>query len=117
MGLGIAASLPWKDIILALPGVAGTANDLLKKWKSKPEQEPLDENESPSRQIAVIAERLQALENAQAMQARLNQEMAEQLQALSAGLTEVSKRVTIALWLAGAGTVLAAAALVTVLVR
>jgi DNA-directed RNA polymerase specialized sigma24 family protein len=117
MGLGIAASLPWKDIILALPGVASTANDLLKKWKSKPEQDPLDENESPAQQIAVIAERLQALESAQAAQAALNKELADQLQALSVGLTEVSRRVTMALWIAGVGAGTAAAALIVVLSR
>jgi hypothetical protein len=117
MGIGIAASLPWKDIIVALPGVAQTATDMWKKWKSNPEAPPVDQQDTPEQQLAVVIERLQALENSEAAQAKLVKEMADQLQAISAGLTEVSKRSNIALWAALAALAMSTAALVVLVVR
>lgn len=117
MGIGVAANLPWKEIILALPGVAQTATDLWKKWKSKPETTPLDQGDGPERQIAAMVERLQALENSEVEQAKVVKEMAEQLQAISAGLTEVSRRNNIALLLAAAAAIASVAALTLLLLR
>jgi hypothetical protein len=117
MGLGIAANLPWKDIVLALPGVAQTATELWKKWKSKPDAPPLDRQESPEQQIAAIVERLQALEKSEVAQAGVVKEITEQLQAISTGLSEVSKRSNAALWVGAGAFIMSAATLVFVIVR
>lgn len=117
MGIGIPTNLPWKEIVLALPGVAQTATDLWKKWKSQPDTPPLDQQDSPEQQIAAIVERLQALENSEVAQASIVKDITEQLQAISTGLNEVSKRSNAALLVAVAASLISATALVVLLLR
>ena len=109
--------IPWSQVILHGPKVLDAATTLWDKWNSRPRPQPISPDSEPALQAAELVQRLQMLEEAQAANAELVKSMAEQIQSLSAGLSETSRKTTITLWLAGTALVASLAALILVLVR
>jgi hypothetical protein len=109
------AALPWKEIIKVLPSLVTTATKLWEQMKSQPRAAQVDPNDDPRKQIAALLQRIEALENAEVAQANLVRQMIEQLQGISAGLAETSRRHTLSLVIAVAALVLSVSALGIVL--
>ncbi|HJV75690.1 MAG TPA: hypothetical protein VJ654_15805 [Noviherbaspirillum sp.] len=109
--------IPWSQVILHGPKVLDAATTLWGKWNSRPKPQPIDPNSEPRLQAAELALRLQALEEAQAANAELVKNMAEQIQSVSEGLSDLSRKTTIAIWTACGAIVLSACTLVVVLIR
>ena len=109
--------IPWSQVILHGPKVLDAATTLWGKWNSRPRPQPIDPDSEPRLQAAELAQRLQMLEEAQAANAELVKNMAEQIQGISAGLSEVSRKTIIALWLAGGALLAAVTALILVVMR
>jgi hypothetical protein len=113
----VAAGIPWKQLILLAPDIAKGAKAIWGQWKSKPVPEPIDANKSPGDQLAVISQRLLALEANEANQSRLVSEMADQVQVIAVGLRETAARQTVIIWVASAALLLAITGLVVALLR
>jgi len=90
--MAIAAAIPWKMILEALPAMVVTARQLWKHWSSRPQPAPIDPAADAKTQLVSLAERLATLEGAEAEQARLMSQIAEQLQG-------IAHRASIAYWL------------------
>jgi hypothetical protein len=86
--VSIAANLPWKQIISALPEVVGAARALMKRWESKPKAPVADPAESLESRIQSISSRVQSLEDNERAQSEVVSQLAEQLQGIAAGLKE-----------------------------
>ncbi len=108
--MAITAAIPWKEILKALPTVVAAAKELWNHWSSRPKTGPVDPNADVTTQLASAAERLSALEGAQADQSKLVSQMAEQLQG-------IARRVSIAYWLGLSGLVLSCIALLLAVFR
>jgi len=108
--MAIAAAIPWKMIIQALPTVVVTAKELWNHWSSKPKTTPVDPNADVRTQLASVAERLAALESAETDQAKLISQIAEQLQG-------IARRASVAYWLGLGGLLLSCVALLLVAFR
>lgn len=106
----VAAALPWKDIIRAIPLVVTAAKSLWTFWASRPKPQPIDPSADARPQLAQLGERVSVLENAEAEQTKLMTQMAEQLQA-------VARRASVAYWLGVAGIALGSVAIVLSLLR
>ena len=102
--MAVAAAIPWKVILQALPTLVVTAKDLWNHWSSRPRTGPVDPSADARTQLASIAQRLEALESAETDQTRLVSQMAEQLQG-------IARRASIAYWLGLGGLLLACVAL------
>jgi hypothetical protein len=102
--MAVAAVIPWKLILQALPAVVVTAKELWNHWSSRPKTGPVDPNGDVRTQLASIGERLAALESAETDQAKLLSQIAEQLQG-------IARRTALAYWLGLGGLVLACVAL------
>lgn len=113
----VAASIPWKQLILLAPDIAKGAKSIWGQWKSKPRPEPIDANSSPGEQLAAISQRLLALEGNEATQSKLVSAMADQVQVIAVGLQETAARQTVLIWVAGAALLLSIASLVVAFVR
>jgi|GEM_PF-2877961 len=109
--------IPWDQVILHGPRVLDAATAMFDKWKTRPKPEAVDPDAEVTIQLAAIVKRLQALEEAESAQAEVSKNMAEQIQGLSAGLAEISKKATLASWLSGIALLLSAAALIAALTR
>lgn len=93
------ANLPWKEILKVLPALVTAATKLWDRTTSQPKSVPINPNDEPKKQLTAIIERLQNLEESEAAQANLIKQLLEQLQGVSAGLTEISKRSNISFFL------------------
>ncbi len=102
--MAIAAAIPWKVILQALPTVVVTARQLWNHWSSRPRTAPADPNADVKTQLASVAERLAVLEGAETDQAKLVTQMAEQLQG-------IARRAAVAYWLGLSGLALSCVAL------
>ena len=107
--MAVAAAIPWRVILQALPAVVVTAKDLWNHWSSRKSPQ-LDPHADARTQLAAMAERLAALESAETEQARIVSQIAEQLQG-------IARRVSITYWLALSGLALACAALLLAALR
>jgi tripartite-type tricarboxylate transporter receptor subunit TctC len=105
----VAAVIPWKVILHALPTLVVTAKELWSHWSSRPRTGPLDPKADVHAQLASVAERLAALESAETEQTKLFSQMAEQLQG-------VAHRAAVAYWLGLCGLVLSCIALLLAII-
>lgn len=117
MPVQAVTNLPWKDILKVLPAILTTATKVWDKLSSKPKPAVVDPNDDPKKQIATISERLQLLEDSGVVQADLIKQTLEQLQSVSVGLSETSKRSNVALWLGTSALIVSLVALVVVVFR
>ena len=101
--MAVAAAIPWKVILQALPPLVVSAKDLWNHWSSRPKTPPVDPNADVRTQLASVAQRLAALESAETDQAKLVSQMAEQLQG-------IARRVSVAYWLGLSGLLLSCVA-------
>ena len=108
--MAVAAVIPWKVILQALPTLVVTAKELWNHWSSRPKTGPVDPNADVRTHLASMAERVAALENAETDQAKLVSQMAEQLQG-------IARRAAVAYWLGLGGLLLACAALLLAVFR
>ena len=111
------ANLPWKDILKLLPALVTAATKLWDRVTSQPKSAPINPNDDPQKQLSAIIERLQYLEESEAAQANLTKQLLEQLQGVSAGLTEISRRNNISLFLGIVAFAVSIVALVMVVLR
>lgn len=97
----MAIAIPWNKIleIITSDVVINGAKDLWERWDSKTNPPPVDPQSEIKTQIEVIVKRLEALEASEPDQAKLMKEIAEQLQGVSTGLIEVSRRSSTGLWI------------------
>lgn len=102
--MAVAAAIPWKVILKALPAVVVTAKALWNHWSSRPKTALVGPDADVRTQLASAAERLAALESAETDQARLVSQIAEQLQG-------IARRASAAYWLGLSGLLLSCAAL------
>src|ERR1700716_1435042 len=102
--MAVAAVIPWKVILQALPTLVVTAKELWNHWQSRPRTAPVDPDADVRTQLASVAQRLEALESAETDQTKLLSQMAEQLQG-------IARRASIAYWLGLIGLLLACVAL------
>lgn len=109
--------IPWSQVILHGPKVLDAATTLWGKWNSRPKPQPIDPDAEPGLQAAELAQRLQALEEAQAANAELVKNMAEQIQSISEGLTDLSRKTRIAIWVACGAILLSVCTLGVALMR
>jgi hypothetical protein len=107
--MAVAAAIPWKVILQALPAVVVTAKELWDRWSSRPKT-AIDPSADVRTQLASAEERLAALESAETDQTRLLSQMAEQLQG-------IARRAAIAYWLGLGGLLLSCAALLLAALR
>jgi hypothetical protein len=108
--MAVAAAIPWKVILKALPIVVVTARELWNHWSSRPKAAPVDANADVRTQLASVGERLAALESAETDQAKLVSQMAEQLQG-------IARRASVAYWLGLSGLLLSCVALLLAVFR
>ena len=108
--MAVAAAISWKAILKALPMVVVTAKELWNYWSSRPRTAPVDPNADMTTQLVSVGERLAALESAEAAQAKLVSQMAEQLQG-------IARRASAAYWLGLSGLLLACLALLLAVLR
>jgi hypothetical protein len=94
-------AIPTAILIEAAPRIFEAALGVFDKWKTRPKPEPVDPSADPRAQLAAIVARLQALEETESSQAEVVKNIAGQLEGLSAGLADLSRRTTTALWIAG----------------
>jgi len=117
MAVQVLANLPWKEILKVLPALVNAATNLWDKTKSQPKAAPINPTDEPQKQLKAIIERLQYLEESEAAQANLIKQLLEQLQGVSAGLTEISKRSNMSLYLGFGAFAVSIIALVIVVLR
>ena len=103
-------ALPWREIVKALPLLAGGARELWKYWSSRPKPKPVDPAGPIEPQLAGLAERVASLEATEERQSQLVAEVANQLEG-------VAHRAQRAYWFGLAALVLAVAALLLALFR
>ena len=108
--MAVAAAIPWKVILKALPVVVVSAKELWNYWSSRPKTAPVDPKADVTTQLASVGERLAALESAETVQAKLVSQMAEQLQG-------IARRAAIGYWLGLSGLLLSCVALLLVAFR
>jgi hypothetical protein len=108
--MAIAAAIPWKMILQALPTIVVTAKQLWKHWSSRPQTAPIDPRADVKTQLASLADRLAALESAETEQAKLMSQIAEQLQG-------IARRAAVAYWLGLSGLMLSCIALLLAALR
>src|SRR5262245_26012271 len=108
--MALAAAIPWKIILEALPTVVVTARQLWQHWSSRPKPDPLHPHADVKTQLASVTERLTALESAQTDQAKLVSQIAEQLQG-------IARRAAITYWLALSALMLSCAVLLLTVLR
>lgn len=109
--------IPWDKVIIHGPKVIDVATSLLDKWKSRPKPELMDPNADVKIQLVAVTQRLQALEDAETAQAEVVKNIAEQMQGLLTGLSELSRKANLAIWLASGALVVSAVALIVSLLR
>jgi hypothetical protein len=109
--------IPWDKVIIHGPKVIDVATSFLDKWKSRPKPELMDPNADVKTQLLAVTQRLQALEDAETAQAEVVKNIAEQMQGLLTGLSELSRKTNLAIWLASGALVVSAAALIVSLLR
>ena len=102
--MAVAAAIPWKMILNALPTIVVTARELWNHWSSRPRTAPVDPNGDVRTQLASLGERLAALESAETDQAKLVSQMAEQLQG-------IARLAAVGYWLGLSGLLLSCVAL------
>lgn len=78
----LASAVPWRKILTALPYVVAAADKTRKALSSRSEP-PVDPTADLKTQLAELAARVQENETAQAEQAKVVAEIAEQLEALA----------------------------------
>jgi hypothetical protein len=117
MAAQVLASLPWKDILKVLPALVTAATKLWDRTSSQPKSAPINPNDDPQKQLTAIIERLQYLEDSEAAQANLIKQLLEQLQGVSVGLSEISRRSNISLFLGIGAFSVSIVALVIVILR
>jgi hypothetical protein len=102
------AALPLREMIVLASHVVQAASTIYQKWIARPKPEPVDLHAETRTQIAAIVQRLQTLEALETDQVKLVQEMAQQIERLSARLAQT-------VWLAGGAVVISVVAAATAL--
>jgi hypothetical protein len=92
--VSVASSLPWKQIIKHLPEVVEAARELMKRWRSKPQTAPIDPSVALDAQVKSLTQRVASFEDNERAQSEVVSQLAEQLQAVVAGLKETTARQT-----------------------
>jgi len=108
--MAVAAAIPWKLILKALPMVVVTARELWHQWSSRPKAAPVDPSADVRTQLVSVGERLAALESAETDQSQLVSQIAEQLQG-------IARRASVAYWLGLSGLLLSCVALLLAFFR
>jgi hypothetical protein len=103
--MAAAAAVPWKEIYKALPVVVTAAERIWEKLASKPTEPAVDSSADLRAQVGALRTLLQEQQAAQAEQAKVVAQLAEQLQA-------IARRSARAYWLGVAGLGLGCLALV-----
>jgi hypothetical protein len=80
--MALAAAIPWAQILKALPFVVQGAKTVL-KMSSTPKEPGIDPTQNLREQLASLAARVDGVEAAQAEQAKVLAQVAEQLQAIA----------------------------------
>src|SRR3569623_3402970 len=93
--------IPWDQVILHGPRVLDAATAIFDKLKTRPRTESIDPDSEVKIQLAAMVQRLQVLEEAQTAQAEIGKNMAEQIEGLTAALEQMSRKATLASWIAG----------------
>lgn len=106
--------IPWSQVLIHGPKLLEMANSLLDKQRARSPR-PVDPQAAESTQIETLTHRLRVLEEAEVAQAEVVKGMAEQNQGLANGLSELSRKISMALWLAGGALVVSVIALVVAL--
>ena len=114
--MAIPPKIPWHQVLRHGPKVLETATSLFEKWQAR-KPEPVDPNAGIHAQLDAIVERLQVLEETESSQSEVIRNMAQQIEGLAAGLTELEKRTRIAWTIAGIAVLLAAGACVALVLR
>jgi hypothetical protein len=107
----------WPAIIPYIPTIVDGAKTLWDKWANRAKSPVVDPQSAINTQIEVIVKRLSDLETSGSEQANLINQIAIQLEGISSGLTEVSRRSSIGLWLGVAATVISFSSLAVILFR
>jgi len=98
--------IPWDQVILHGPRVLDAATAIFDKLKTRPRTESIDPDSEVKIQLAAMVQRLQVLEEAQTAQAEIGKNMAEQIEGLTAALEQMSRKATLASWIAGVALLL-----------
>ena len=105
----IPPNIPWDQVLRHGPKVLQTATALFDKWQAR-RPEAVDPNAEMRIQVAAIVARLQALEETESTQSEVIRNLAQQIEGLSAGLAEHSRKIRLAWATAGAAVLLAVGA-------
>lgn len=111
MAVSAISSIPWKEIIKAVPLVVESARKfyLTRRGRSDAQKDTVIEDDQS---VARTEDRLRTLEDDATSQAEIVAQMAEQVEALSMGLRTLSVRATVFMWIGAGVTVLAVVAIV-----
>jgi uncharacterized protein (UPF0335 family) len=104
----IAASIPWKDLLMAAPTILAAAQKLRKPGN---QQSPSQAAATKEPDVGALVKRIERLEESEVKQAALVKELAEQLNGVTEAMRVVALRTTIALGLSGVAALLAIAGL------
>jgi hypothetical protein len=104
------AQIPWNEVIRLIPTVVIAARSLWTKSDSPDQVCPLDPETEMTNRMAACMERLHALEASDSKQAYVIRQLAEQLEGITAGLTQLSRRSSVGVWLGATALVVACAA-------
>lgn len=105
----VARTIPWAELARNAPKIIAASSDLLAKRNAAAREEfrtPPDEADEIE-----LARRIRALEQRDAENARIVEQLARQVSDLSEALQVLAARLRLATWIAGAAAVLAVAAL------
>lgn len=105
----VARTIPWTELARRAPQIIAASSDLLDKRRAAVRAEmrtPPDEADEIE-----LAHRIRGLEERDAENARVLEQLAEQARDLSEGMQVLAARVRLMTWIAGAAVVLGMAAL------
>jgi hypothetical protein len=104
-------AVPWKEIIIVLPGLITAAGSLFKKAEEPPKSLPAVPQGNSQAQLDAVIKRLEYFESLESEQAQLLKQTIEQLQNVTVASSLIAKRANVALVLAGVSVVVAAIAI------
>jgi uncharacterized protein (UPF0335 family) len=108
----IAASIPWKDLLMAAPNILAAAEKLRKpgNQQSASQAQAVGAKEPD---VRALVKRIERLEESEVKRAALVKELAAQLNGVTEAVRVVALRTTIALGLSAVAALLAIAGLLT----
>jgi hypothetical protein len=110
-------AIPTAILIEAAPRIFEAAMGVFDKWKTRPKPDPVDASADPRTQLAAIVARLQSLEETESSQAEVVKNIAGQLEGLSAGFADLSRKATTALWISVLAVLTSVVAIAVVALR